>query len=115
MTTDTAATTATDDPTSIEVTFEDMYVLAAGDVDAFAINWNEEGDPPPFYVAVDGKRFAYTGLTFLVRGYGAALPQFVREEEQAGHLVLFVERDSRLLSYVYDPEAEADDEGGEAE
>lgn len=121
MTTEATDTTTTGDPTSVEATFEDMYVLIAGDalgdVDAFAINWNEHPDPPPFYVVVDGKRFAYTGLTYLVRGYGAELPRFVREEEEAGRLVLFVERDSRLLSYTYDPEAEseADDNGDEAE
>jgi len=116
MTTDTAdtpETTAAEDATSVEVTFEDMYVLAAGDMDAFALNWNERDTPPPFYVVVDGKRFAYTGLTFLVRGYGAALPKFVQEEEQAGRLALFVERDDRLLSYVYDPEAEVEDEEAE--
>ncbi len=96
--------------TSASLTFEDFYVLTAGDVDAFAIDWNEEPAPPPFYVDVDGKRFAYTGLTFLVRGYGAELPKWVHEEEEAGHLVLFVEREGRLLSYVYDPAVEAEDE-----
>lgn len=96
--------------TSVSLTFEDFYVLTAEDIDAFAVDWNEQPDPPPFYVEVDGKRFAYTGLTFLVRGYGAELPKWVREEEAAGHLVLFVERGSRLLSYVYDPTAEAEEE-----
>ena len=128
MTTDTAETTGTDTPgaaapeseaaaaehpTSVTITFADMYVLAAGEVDAFAINWNEEDAPPPYYVQVDGKRFAFNGLTFLVRGYGAALPRFVQEEEAAGHLVLFVERGTRLLAYVYDPEAEAEDDEAE--
>lgn len=113
MTTDTTDTPAANDTTHVEVTFQDMYVLSAEDVDAFAMNWTEREDPPPFYVTVDGRRFAYTGMTFLVRGYGADLPKFVREEEAAGHLVLFIERDSRLLSYVFDPEAETD-EGEEA-
>ncbi|MDA1010302.1 MAG: hypothetical protein O2888_02375 [Chloroflexi bacterium] len=113
MTTDTSDATAPEHPTSIDATFQDMYVLAAGDVDTFAINWNEHDEPPPFYVNVDGKKFAYSGLTFLVRGYGAELPTFVREEEQAGHLVLFVERGERLLSYVFDPEAEDDEDAGE--
>lgn len=100
--------------TSVSVTFDDFYVLTAEDIDAFALNWNERDAPPPFYVDVDGKRFAYTGLTFLVRGYGAALPRWVREEDAAGHLVLFVERDDRLLSYVYDPAAEVEEDEGEA-
>lgn len=116
MTTDTAdMTDATDGaakehPTSVEVTFNEMYVLTAEDVDAFAINWNEHDDPPPYYIVVDGKRFAYTGLTFLVRGYGAALPKMVREEEEAGHLMLFLERDDRLLAYMFDPDAEVEDD-----
>ena len=123
MTTDTAETTGTETPeaeaaaaehpTRVAMTFDDMYVLAAGEVDAFAVNWNEEDTPPPYYVEVDGKRFAFNGLTFLVRGYGAALPRFVQEEEAAGHLVLFVERGTRLLSYVYDPAAEAEDDAAE--
>ncbi len=100
--------------TSTSLTFEDFYVLSAEDIDAFAANWNEQPDPPPFYVDVDGKRFAYTGLTFLVRGYGAELPRWVREEEAAGHLVLFVERDDRLLSYVYDPAVEAEEAAEDA-
>jgi hypothetical protein len=82
-------------------------------VDAFAINWNERETPPPYHVIVDGKRFAYTGMTYLVRGYGAALPQWVKEEEEAGHLVLFVERADRLLAYVYDPDAEDEDDEAE--
>ena len=111
MTTEAATTMdpTMDDPTTLTATLEDMYVLTADDVDAFALNWNERDTPPPFYVVVDGKRFHYTGTTYLVRGYGAELPDWVKAEEAAGHLVLFVERDSRLLSYVYDPEAEAEE------
>lgn len=96
--------------TSVSLTFEAFYVLTAEDIDAFAVNWNEEPSPPPYYVDVDGKRFAYTGLTFLVRGYGAELPRWVKEEEAAGHLVLFVEREERLLAYSYDPAAEVEEE-----
>ena len=103
-------TTEAADTTSVTATFEDFYVLTAEDVDAFALNWNERPTPPPYHVIVDGKRFSYNGLTYLVRGYGAELPHWVREEEAAGRLVLFVERDDRLLCYVYDPAAEAEEE-----
>lgn len=96
--------------TSVELTFEDFYVLTADDVDAFAVDWNEEPDPPPFYVIVDGKKFAYVGQTYLVRGYGAELPDWVKAEDEAGHLVLFVERGGRLLAYSYDPNAEVDED-----
>jgi len=99
----------TTDPTSVTLTFEDFYVLTTGDVDAFAVNWSEHADPAPYHVTVDGKRFSYTGITFLVKGHGAELPTWVKTEEAAGHLVLFVERESRLMAYVFDPEAEEDE------
>jgi hypothetical protein len=105
--------------TAITVTFDDLYVLtsedAEGEVDVFVLNWNEEPLPPPFYVTVSDRRFALSGLTFLVRGHGAALPRWVREEEAAGHLTMFVEREDRLLAYVHDPEAENEAAEGDTE
>ncbi len=109
------ADTAAADPTIVELDFSDFYILTSGDVDAFAVNWTEMDEPPPFYVTVAGRRFAFNGLTFLVKGHGAPLPTWVREEEAAGHLVLFVERDDRLLCYVHDPAAIEDDEDEAAE
>lgn len=100
MTTDTAH------ETSVELTMDDLYVIGADDIDAFAVNWNEEPSPPPFYVIVDGRKFAFVGQTYLVRGYGAELPDWVKAEDDAGHLVLFVEREGRLLAYSFDPSAE---------
>ncbi|MEX2032006.1 MAG: hypothetical protein WEA81_03975 [Dehalococcoidia bacterium] len=102
-------TTQMADPTSVTLTFDDFYVLTAEDIDAFAVNWNERPTPPPFYVVVDGKKFAFTGLTYLVRGFGAELPRWVKEEEAQDRLVLFVERDDRFLAYVYDPAIEAEE------
>lgn len=98
--------------TSVTVTFDDLYLLTAedpeGEVDVFVLNWNEEPVPPPFYVAVADRRFAFNGTTYLVRGHGADLPRFVRSEEAEGRLVVFVEREDRLLTYVHDPVAEAE-------
>jgi hypothetical protein len=109
MTTDTAH------ETSAELTMDDLFVLGADDVDAFAVNWNEEPAPPPFHLIVDGRKFAYVGQSYLVRGYGAELPDWVKAEDAAGHLVLFVERGERLLAYSYDPTAVDDeDEATEA-
>lgn len=102
---------STADPTSMTVTFDELYVLQSGGVDCFVLNWNEAPALPPYYITVDGRRFAYTGTSYLVKGHGAELPRWVQAEEAAGHLVLFVERDDRLLAYLHDPSAVEDDEG----
>lgn len=94
----------------VEVTFEDMGVLEDDSgIEAFILDWNWEEAPPPFYVIADGRRFAYSGETLLVKGHGAQLGRVVKEHEGAGRLVLFVERQGRLLVYVHDPAAQADD------
>jgi hypothetical protein len=93
------------DPTSVSLTFDDFYIVSAEGVDAFAVDWNEHPTPAPYHVTVDGRRFAYTGTSFLVRGHGASMPEWVTAEEVEGRLVLFVERDERLLAYVHDPNA----------
>ena len=116
MTTETTtetAETATNDPTSIALAFDDLFVLSTGDVDAFVYDMAEATVPPPYYITIDGRRFALSGLTFLEQGHGAVLPRWVREEEAAGHLVMFVRRNERLMGYVFDPTA-AEDEGDEA-
>jgi hypothetical protein len=100
--------------TALTVTFDDLYVLTSedpeGEVDLFALNWNEQPGLPPYYITVAERRFAFTGATYLVRGHGAGLPRFVRGEEAEGRLVMLVEREDRLLVYVHDPAAEAEDE-----
>ena len=102
------------DTTAITLTFDDLFVLSTGDIDAFVYDMAEAHVPPPYYIHVDDKRFGYTGTTFLEHGHGAVLPRWVREEEAAGHLVMFVRRNERLLGYTYDPTA-ADDEDGDEE
>ena len=104
----------TADPTQMTVTFDELYVLESGGVDCFVLDWNEQRALPPYYVTVDGRRFGYTGLTYLVKGHGASLPKWVQDEEAAGHLTLFVERDDRLIAYVHDPAAIDEDEAAEA-
>jgi hypothetical protein len=108
-------TTQMADTTSVTLTFDDFYLLTAEDIDAFAVNWTEHPTPPPYNVIVDGKKFVHTGTTYLVRGFGAELPRWVKEQEAEGHLVLFVERDDRLLSYVYDPAVAAEEAAEAAE
>lgn len=99
----------TADPTQMTVTFDELYVLESGGVDCFVLDWNTQPALPPYYVTVDGRRFGYTGLTYLVKGHGASLPKWVHDEEAAGRLTLFVERDDRLLAYVHDPAAIEDE------
>ncbi|MFN8639319.1 MAG: hypothetical protein U0360_07645 [Dehalococcoidia bacterium] len=94
----------------VEVSFDQMGVLEdeAG-TQAFILDWNLEPVPPPYYLLIDGRRFAYSGETLLVKGHGARFGRIVREHEAAGRIAMFVERETRLYIYVFDPSA-ADDE-----
>ena len=86
------ADTMTADPTATTLTFDDLFVLSTGGIDAFVYDMAESPVPPPYYITVDDRRFALSGLTYLESGHGAVLPRWVTEEEAAGHLVLFVRR-----------------------
>ena len=108
------ADTMAADPTAITLTFDDLFVLSTGDVDAFVYDMADSLVPPPYYITVDGRRFALSGMTFLEQGHGAVLPRWVREHEAEGRLVMFVRRNERLLGYVFDPTA-SDDEDGDDE
>ncbi|MSQ29584.1 MAG: hypothetical protein EXR68_03740 [Dehalococcoidia bacterium] len=105
----------TADPTAITLTFDDLFVLSTGGVDVFVYDMADSPAPPPYYITVDGRRFALSGLTFLEKGHGAVLPRWAREEEAAGRLVMFVRRSERLMGYVYDPAASDDDDEGDDE
>lgn len=109
------AETMTADPTAITLTFDDLFVLSTGAVDAFVYDMAEATVPPPYYITVDGRRFALTGTTFLESGHGAVLPRWVQEQEAEGHLAMFVRRNERLLAYVHDPAASEDEEGEDEE
>lgn len=107
------AETITADPTALTLGFDDLFVLSTGGRDVFVYNMNEAATPPPFYLTVDGRRFHLTGASYLEQGHGAVLPQWVREEEAAGRLVMFVLRNERLLAYLHDPAESEEDDGGE--
>lgn len=109
------AETMTADPTAITLTFDDLFVLSTGGVDVFVYDMGDADGQPPYYVAVDGRRFAFSGTTFLEQGHGAVLPRWVHDEEAAGHLALFIRRRERLIGYVHDPSASEDGEDDEAE
>ena len=93
----------------VEVGFDDLTVLSEGDADVFVLNFNGEAGPPPYYVTVNGRRFSFTGETFLIFGHSASLSSWVREQEAEGMLVLLGERDDRYLRYVHDPAAELEE------
>ena len=97
----------------LAVTFDEMTVLSEGGADVFVLNLNDREDVPPYYVTVNGQRFSFTGDTFLVQGHSAVMPDWVREHEAAGRLVLLAERDDRYIRYVHDPHALEDDEDDE--
>jgi hypothetical protein len=102
----------------LAVTFDEMTVLSEGGADVFLVNLNDHPDAPPYYLTVNGRRFSFTGDTFLIQGHSAVMPDWVREHEAEGQLVLLGERDDRYMRYVHDPAAleddEAEDEAAEA-
>ena len=87
----------------LAVTFDDMTVLSEGGADVFVVNLNNREEAPPYYVTVNGRRFSFTGDTFLIQGHSAVMPAWVREHEAEGRLVLLGERDDRYVRYVHDP------------
>lgn len=97
----------------VEVGFDDLTVLSEGDADVFVLNFNGDDGPPPYYVTVNSRRFSFTGETFLIFGHSARLASWVREQEEAGMLVLLGERDDRYLRYVHDPAAELEEAAAE--
>lgn len=96
-------------PTEIAAGFNDMTVLTEDGVDVFILNLDELDDVPPYYLDVAGRRFAYSAITFPVKGQSAQLPRFIRTTEADGKLVIMVERKQRYLAYIHDPAAEADE------
>ena len=98
----------------VEVGFDDLTVLSEGEADVFVLNLNGEEGPPPYYVTVNGRRFSFTGETFLIFGHSAMLSDWVREQEAEGMLVLLAEREDRYLRYVHDPAAELEEAESEA-
>lgn len=110
MTNETAAASA-----ALSVGFGELYVLDTEDVEVFVLDLNGREAAPPFYIDVEGRRFAFTAATFLLNGHGASLPDYVRAEEAEGRLALFGERDDRLLIYSHDPNAEVEEDEEEGE
>lgn len=97
----------------LEVGFDDLTVLSEGGADVFVLNLNGADAPPPYYLSVAGRRFAFTGETFLIHGHSAGLAGWVREQDERGALPLLAERGDRYLRYVHDPAAEDEDDGVE--
>lgn len=94
----------------LEVSLDDLTVLSEGDADVFVLNLNGDPETPPYYVTVGGRRFSFSGDTFLIFGHSATMSDWVREQEEQGMLPLLVERDDRYLRYVHDPNAELEEE-----
>jgi hypothetical protein len=99
---------------ALEVDYSDFEILSTEGTDLFVLDLNRRGIVPPYFVVVDGRRFHLQRDTFQTVGHGAQLPEFVREQEAAGRLVLLAERGERYLVYLHDPAAEAA-EAAEAE
>ena len=99
----------------LEVSFDDLTVLSEGDTDVFVLNLNGDPGPPPYYLTVGGRRFSFTGDTFLIFGHSATMSGWIREQEEQGILPLLAEREDRYLRYVHDPSEELEEEDAEQE
>ena len=96
---------------AMPIAFESLHVVSTGGVDVFALNLNQWPHPPPFYLEIDSRLFALQASnTYLVTGYGAALPQWIAAEEEEGRLTVLAERDDRYLVYSHDTRAIDDEE-----
>lgn len=104
-----------DETKTMTLGFNDLYIVSAGDVDVFSLNLNTWDGTPPFYLNVEGREFALQpSNTYLVTGYGAALPAWLEAEEAEGHLTVLIEREGRYLVYSHDTTAvEEEEEDGE--
>ena len=97
--------------------FRDLYIVSTLGVDVFAVNLNTWDHTPPFYLEIEGRRFALQPKnTYLVTGHGAKLPNWIQAEEAEGRLTVLAEREGRFLVYSHDTNAvdEDEDEGEEA-
>lgn len=56
--------------------------------------------PPPHTQAKLGDLVYHYERSFPVRGYGANLPRFIREQMQEGKSPLLLERENRLYLYL---------------
>lgn len=105
----------TETPTDIAVGFDDLYLISEHGIDVFVLDLSRDPEQPPYYVNVEGRRFAFSGRTFLNPGWYVSLPREVKAEEAEGRIPLLVERPNRFYLYVHDPAAEsAEDEGADA-
>jgi len=103
----------TETPTAVTVGFEDLYLLSESGVDVFVLDLSRDAGQPPYYISAEGRRFAFTGRTFLNPGWHTALPREIQAEEAEGRLALLVERPKRFYLYLHDPAAEAEAEDGD--
>lgn len=104
--------------TEREYTLDEMTVLSEDGVDVFHLNLVEDPGLPPYYLSVDGRRFAFSGRTYLIQGHGAVMPRELTAEMDEGRLPIIVEREDRYYLYLHDAAAEAaaaaEDAAGEA-
>ncbi len=62
--------------------------------------------PPPYTLAKLGEREYQYERSFPVKGHGAQLPTFIREQMDEGKTPLVLERDSRFYIYLSGEDAE---------
>lgn len=57
-------------------------------------------DEPPFYQVKLGEQTYQYEKSYPIKGHGATLPKFVREQAESGRETLLIERPTRYLVYL---------------
>jgi hypothetical protein len=58
------------------------------------------GEPVPYHQVKVGTQAYEYAKSFPIKGHGATLPKFVREQQAAGRKALVIERETRYLIYL---------------
>jgi hypothetical protein len=73
--------------------------LSIDGLDVPLIRLTQEEKPPFYQVKVGDQTYEYA-KSYPIKGHGATLPRFVREQMDAGRKTLLIERPSRYLVYL---------------
>jgi hypothetical protein len=78
----------------------DESVLETLELDGLVVQRIHLHGPPPYYAAKLGDQEYRYEKSFPIKGHGASLPRFLRQQIEAGNTPLIVERTDRFYVYL---------------